>query len=98
MTSNRTQQSTYKLHVICERRKRKSGISSNLSGNCIGNRCRGIVLSGNELILGRIACQTDISVETILQLFGCTFAKKISIHLCHHFETNYLHNFEKKNV
>ena len=38
MTNNRTQQSTYKLHVICEQRKPKAGIFSNLSGNCIGNR------------------------------------------------------------
>ena len=34
-TNNRTQQSTYKLHVICERRKPKSDISSNLSGTVL---------------------------------------------------------------
>ena len=96
MTNNQTQQSTYKLHAICERRKRNSGISSNLSWTCIGNRCLGTVLSGNVLILGRTACQPCISVDKSLQIFGCTFAAKISIHACHHFKINYLHNSKYK--
>ena len=79
MTNKRTHQRTYKLdlYVICERRNHKSGISLNLSGNCIGNRCQGTVLSGNVLILGRLAPQTGISVDTNLWIFGCTFATKI---------------------
>ena len=91
-----SQQSTYKIHVICERRKLKSGISSNLSRNCIGNRCRGTILSREVLILGKIAHETGISVDTSLQIFRCTFATKISIHVCHHFYTNYHHNFKHK--
>ena len=46
---------------------------------------QGTVLSGNVLILGRIAHQTDVSVDTSLPTFGGIFTAKISIHVCHHF-------------
>ena len=58
-----TQQSM-PLHVINEHRQPKSGISSNLSGKCLENICRGIVLSGNVLIPGRTTHKAGILVDT----------------------------------
>ena len=78
MTNIRKQQNT--PSAICRGRRPLEVrdcvcMSSNLSGNSLEKGCLGTVLLGNVLIPGRS-----------LGIFGCTFATKISVHVCHTFK------------
>ena len=86
MTNIRKQQNT--PSVICRGRRPLEVrdyvcMSSNLSGNSLEKGCQGTVLLGNVLIPGRIA---QVFRETSLGIFGCTFATKISTHVCNTFK------------
>ena len=59
-------------------------MSSNLSGNSLDKGCLGIVLLGKFLIPGRIS-HWYFGGQS-LGIFGCTFATKILIHVCHTFK------------